>query len=375
MSFRHAVGTSIALSAITLIGAMPAQGQPKTEPPATPETGAASQALTIEATAARASRLANRRSALGTYYDKSRNQYVIVVPRRSSLTASEVSREIGARSRVEKRSITKSTVAAIQARIARKRFHARAANYNYASYLDLRTGKVVLETNAPAAVTASLSKLYPGLIKLRRTNVTDAFSRRADVPPFWGGSSIKSGGAVCTSAFVVQKSGLRSLLTAGHCFGFGANVLTTDGNLGVGTVNLRGPIPPFDMELIGGNSYGSFIFSGATNSSTARHVLGAGDPVVGFTGYCHSGQTTGENCGHRVDSVTAQVCTQTGCKSPVIRWSLGAVIQPGDSGSPFFLPSGSSAYIRGMNIATGGGAAYAEKWSRISSHLGVSIVT
>jgi hypothetical protein len=377
MSLRHAISTSIALSAITLtICAIPAQAaQPtKIEPAATAETGAASQALAVEAAGARASQLAEQHSGLGAYYDESTNEHVLVMSGRSGLTPNELS-AIGAPARVEQRSITNSTVAAIQARIASRSFHADAARYNYASYLDLQTGKVVLETNAPAAVTASLRAQYAGAIELRAENVTDAFSRRADSPPFWGGSSIKSGGATCTSGFVVQRSGVRYLTTAAHCFGLGANVLTSDGNRSVGTVRQRGPIPPFDMELIGGQSYGSFIFSGGTNSSTGKHVIGAGDPVVGFTGYCHSGQTTGENCGHRVDSVTAQVCTQTGCKSPVIRWSQGRLIQGGDSGSPFYLPSGSNAYIRGMNIAISGSSAYAEKWSRISSHLGVTIVT
>ena len=32
-------------------------------------------------------------------------------------------------------------------------------------------------------------------------------------------------------------------------------------------------------------------------------------------------------------------------------------------------------FIRGMNIAVGGSTSFAEKWSRISSNLGVSIVT
>ena len=48
---------------------------------------------------------------------------------------------------------------------------------------------------------------------------------------------------------------------------------------------------------------------------------------------CVSGQTSGEQCGETVQSVDAQVCTQTGCKSPVISYT-GPVSQPGDSGAP-----------------------------------------
>jgi hypothetical protein len=70
------------------------------------------------------------------------------------------------------------------------------------------------------------------------------------------------------------------------------------------------------------------------------------------------------------------VCTQTGCKSPVISYT-GPVSQPGDSGAPFYVYSGdgTNVFIRGMNIAVGGSTSFAEKWSRISSNLGVSIVT
>jgi hypothetical protein len=130
------------------------------------------------------------------------------------------------------------------------------------------------------------------------------------------------------------------------------------------------------MELIGGGSYGSSIFVGGTNSSTGKHVNGAGDPVVGFTQYCRSGQTSGEQCGQTVQSVNAQVCTQTGCKSPVISYT-GPVSQPGDSGAPFYVYSGdgTQVFIRGLNVASGGSTSFAEKWSRISSNLGVSIVT
>lgn len=382
MSFRQGVGTSIALSAITLtIGAMPAQAQiAKPEPTAVPEPTEAKRARAVEAGAARADRLADRTDALGTYYDASRREHVVVTSRRSRLTDREVGKRIGARSRVDKHAITKDTVEAIQRKIARKNFHPAAGNYNYASYLDLRTGNVVLQTNAPTAVTGALARQYPKTIEREAGVVTDAYSRRADTPAFWGGSSITNSGRLCSAGFIVQKGGVRFMLTAGHCFAVGANVLTTDGGLSVGSVTQRGPIPQspvgWDMELVGGSSYGTFIYSGGTNSSTARQVVGASDPVVGFTGYCHSGQTTGEHCGHRVDSVNAQVCTQTGCKSPVIAWSLGTMIQGGDSGSPFYLPSGTGASIRGMNIATfGDGTAYAEKWSRISQHLGVAIVT
>jgi hypothetical protein len=51
------------------------------------------------------------------------------------------------------------------------------------------------------------------------------------------------------------------------------------------------------------------------------------------------------------------------------------MIQGGDSGSPFYVKSGSSAWARGINIASGNGVGYAEKWSRIQGRFGVNITT
>jgi hypothetical protein len=106
----------------------------------------------------------------------------------------------------------------------------------------------------------------------------------------------------------------------------------------------------------------------------ASKVVGAGDPVPGFTGYCTSGQTSGEQCGITVQSTEAIVCTQTGCKWPVISYT-GGPSRPGDSGAPMYLPGGSSAFARGTVIAGDGVTSYAEKWSRMAAGFGISIVT
>lgn len=368
--------TTAALAAVTLLaGAGAAHAQDK------PAPAKGTNAVAPDAAATKASKVATAHNALGAYYDAARKEQVVVTSAGSKLTEATVDRAVGAKARVVRRNITKATVDTIQDRLSKRAWSPAAKNYNYASWLDLRTGKMVLKTNAPASVTATLTKDYPGLIDQQADTIRDNFSRRADTSPFWGGSSIKSGGGVCSSGFVVQKGGQRFLTTAGHCFAVGANVLTTDGNLSVGSVTQRGPFFPwpfqsFDMELIGGKSYGSSIFVGGTNSSTGRHVNGAGDPVVGFSQYCRSGQTSGEQCGQTVQSVNAQVCTQTGCKSPVISYT-GPVSQPGDSGAPFYVYSADAAhvFIRGMNVASGASTSFAEKWSRISSNLGVSIVT
>ena len=87
------------------------------------------------------------------------------------------------------------------------------------------------------------------------------------------------------------------------------------------------------MELLSGSSYAGRIFTGGVTSTTSIPVVSAGSASVGYNNYCHSGRTTGENCGHTAVSTNAQVCTQTGCKSPVIAFTGGVLSQGGDSGN------------------------------------------
>ena len=298
-----------------------------------------------------------------------------------------------ARPRVERRGMATATVASIQRSVARRR---SAAGYTYASWLDPATRKVVVKTDAPRSVTATLARRFPGAIDLRPGGPRDelspdppipaaprmiggsGLSPRADLAPFWGGGSIAGDGGICSAGFTVQDpAGARFMVTAGHCFPRGGAVRTTAGNGLVGSVVRRGSLPPFDMELIGGQSYGGSIFAGSGNDWSRKRVTGAADPVVGAGGYCRSGQTTGERCGQTIASVSAQVCTQTGCKSPVIVYSGGpaGAGAPGDSGAPLYLPDADGAGVRiaGMHIATAGTVSFAEKWSRIASHFGVTI--
>lgn len=255
----------------------------------------------------------------------------------------------------------------------------RGTKYSFGSYADPNTGKVVIETDAPSDVVSSLVGTYGTVVDVRKHEVTDLFSRRDDVPAFWGGAGITltAPNAQCSSGYTVQNSaGTRFQVTAGHCFSNGQTAVTELGGRVVGTISGNG-LPSQDMELISGQSYGAFIYLGGVDSSTGAHVLSAGDPVVGFADYCHSGRTTGENCGHTATSVTATVCTSSGCKSPVTAFTGGNLPQGGDSGAPFYVASVSAPdkHIRGHVIAGGGGTAYAELWSRVSTRFGVTIAT
>jgi hypothetical protein len=282
-----------------------------------------------------------------------------------------------------------SALAAIQARIAGY-VATHGTAYTFASYVDSATGRIVVDTDAPASLVSVLTDLSgaaaeqrqaAGQARVRRSTITDTFHRRDDIPPFWGGGGITSGGAVCSSGYAVQSSvGTRFMTTAGHCFANGATVLTESGANTYGTVsNRRLPTvtgEAMDMELIGGQSYAGRVFTGGVTSSTSAPVVAAGGAFVGFNNYCHSGRTTGENCGHTATSINAQVCTQTGCKSPVIAFTGGTMIQGGDSGAPFYAKDSSGGvWIRGNVIATDGTTGWAEPWTVVAPTLGVSIVT
>jgi hypothetical protein len=287
-------------------------------------------------------------------------------------------------------SSTTAALASVQSNIARY-VTTHGTKYSFASYVDPATGRIVLDTNAPAGVVASVKSLRTAplatqraaqQLRVERTTVSDTFNRRDDSPPFWGAAGLSASGFLCSSGAPVRNAaGTVFMTTAGHCFANGVSVLTESGARTYGTVSNR-HLPTVtgdakDMELMSGQSYAGRIYTGGVTSSTSSRIYGAGDPVVGFNNYCHSGRTTGEQCGHTATATNAQVCTATGCKSPVIAFTGGTMIAGGDSGGTFFVYSvdRSGIYVRGHVIASGGGTGYAEPWSVVSSTLGVSVVT
>lgn len=257
---------------------------------------------------------------------------------------------------------------------------ANGTRYGFATYVDVRSGKVVLKTDAPSAVTDTIAGSDRAVVVIHREKVRTVFSRKSDTPPFWGGAGIAIRGGICTAGYAVQDgSGTRFMVTAGHCGADGDAVTTENGGLPFGII-IRNGGPSRDMALIGGQSYAGRIYGDGVDSTVSYPVVGAGDPVVGFPDYCHSGRTTGENCGHTAVSVTGSVCTTFGCQSPVIVFTGGVQPQPGDSGDPFYVgsaaPTSPNKFIRGHVFAiSGSDTGYAELYSRVASFYGVSVVT
>jgi hypothetical protein len=283
---------------------------------------------------------------------------------------------------------TKASVAAlasVQSRIA-SYVAKNGTKYTFGSYADPATGNVVVNTNAPRSLVTSLTSLsgnkaFAGVkLSLKSGTISDNYSRKDDIPAFYGGGGITSGGGICSDGYAVQdSSGYRYMVTAGHCFANGAAVNTESNARSEGYVTGRqlaslgnGPV---DMELLYSQSYWGRIFTGGVDDAVNLPVVGAGDASVGYNAYCFSGRTSGESCGHTNVSNTAQVCTQTGCKSPVIAFTGGQLPQGGDSGSPFYAKTTTQTWIRGHILASGGGTGYAEPFTQTQARYGISIVT
>lgn len=281
---------------------------------------------------------------------------------------------------------SKAALATVEARV-RAYVAKNGTKYTFATYADPKTGSVVMQSDAPATVVASLTNLAStksaaGIgVSTQRITTTDAFNRRDDIPNYYGGGGLLASGFLCSTGYAVQNSvGTRFMITAGHCFANGTTVLTESGLHTEGVVANRrlaslgnGPI---DMELLTGQGYWGRVFTGGVTSSTSAPVVAAGAAFVGFTNYCHSGRTTGEQCGHTATSTTAQVCTTTGCKSPVIAYTGGVVQQGGDSGGAFYAKdSNGGIWIRGHVIAGNSTTGFVEPWTQVAATYGVSIVT
>jgi hypothetical protein len=294
----------------------------------------------------------------------------------------------GADSGVVRNPAAEAALATIQARIARY-VENQGTAYSFASHVDA-TGTIVLDTNAPASVVSSLTDLSGAppaqrqavsRMKLLRSTIVDTWHRRDDITPYWGGAGITNFSSICSTGYTVEDgAGTELMVTAGHCYATATVVSTESGNNQLGTVTLR-RLPtvsgdPRDVELIAGSIYDDNVYTGGVTSMTSADVVAAGTAFVNYTNYCHSGRTTGEACGHTSQSITAQVCTSSGCKSPVIQFVGGVMVQGGDSGGAFYAKdTGGGVWVRGHILATNGVTGWAEPYTSVASALGVTIVT
>jgi hypothetical protein len=282
--------------------------------------------------------------------------------------------------------VTRGALATVQARVS-EFVDKNGTKFTFGMYSDPRDGHVVLDTDAPADIVDPLINagddkyLASVKVEVRQEVTTDVFQRRDDISPFWGGAGLLASGAICSTGYPVQDAaGNRWMVTAGHCYANGTSVNTESNLHNVGTVTGRtlaslggGPI---DVEFLAGRSYAGRVYTGGVTSSTSRPIVAAGQAFVGFNTSCHSGRTTGEQCGHTATSTTAMVCTATGCKFPVIAYTGGVVQQGGDSGGAFYAKDANGgAWIRGHVIAGNSTTGFVEPFTQVISRFAVSVVT
>ncbi len=280
---------------------------------------------------------------------------------------------------------SRGALATVQARIS-DYVTRNGTKYTFGTYSDPATGNVVLDTDAPADMVNTLTsaegdKFLPTVkVEVRNEATTDIYQRRDDIAPFWGGAGLLASGAICSTGYPVKDaSGNRWMVTAGHCYANGTSVNTESNLHNVGVVTGRALASlgsgPIDVEFLAGQSYSGRVYKGGVTSSLSGPVVGAGTAYVGYNNYCHSGRTTGEQCGHTANSITAQVCTQTGCKFPVIAYTGGVVQQPGDSGGAFYAKdSNGGVWIRGHVIAGNSTTGYVEPYTQITARWAVTAV-
>ncbi len=295
--------------------------------------------------------------------------------------------EVKAEDRVRVDPAAEQALAEIQKRIAAW-VEKNGTRYSFGSWVDPQRGRsVVVESDAPRELVKELTdvdavregNVWTDMRPLAKP-VTDTWHRRDDIQSFWGGAGLSGGGSLCSAGYPVKSSsGYRYMVTAGHCFANGSLVRNESGSQTFGWVTGRALASlgsgPVDMELIYGRSYSGRVYTGGVTSTSSIPIKAAGRAYVGYTDYCHSGRTTGENCGHTAQSITGQVCTQSGCKSPVIVYTGGTLSTNGDSGGAFYAKDSRGAWIRGHVIAGSPTTAYAETYLKVAARYGVSIVT
>ena len=176
MRLPISIAVTAAIAAVTLVSGVSTAAAAKTRQADRPR-GREASAPDAEAAAA-AERIAKEGSALGSYWDPDRAELVVVVGPDSEIGEAEVEKLVAGPARLERLDIAKKTVDAIREQIAAREFSPEAEKFSYASHLDLETGKVVLQTDAPASVTDRLIKEHPG-----RDRASRGEARPGPVPP------------------------------------------------------------------------------------------------------------------------------------------------------------------------------------------------
>ena len=272
-------------------------------------------------------------------------------------------------------------------------WHPKADTTSYSLEIDSATEKILVSVDPAGldpSVLRALERVDPTVVEVQQGAVARTAGRLAD--PTTGGHRGGAGVGIakndyptCSTGFtVIKKSdGKRASVTAAHC---GDNGMPWwSGPYWYGKTAGMKDYPARDQARIEGSTYRSSIWTDGEDKVSNRRILnrqvvGARDPVIGST-VCASGKTSRSVCGITVERLDATICTAGDCTAGLIqgRKNGAVIVREGDSGAPVYQPrvGTARATIAGMVIASsnGGKTIYAERWSTISSHLGVRIAT
>jgi streptogrisin D len=261
-------------------------------------------------------------------------------------------------------------------------WHPSAATVSFAASVEASTETVdvtVDPAHASPEVLAAIRGVAPGLVDVRVGSVART-SRTADQEYHKGGARITRGNALCTSGFVVRRSdGVVGATTASHCGPAGGDYWYS-GPYAYGRATTRTDYPRYDVMLLINGRYAPYIYTdGPGDSVDVRTIQGAANPAIGQL-LCISGQTTRAHCSNRVENLGGSICDADGCTTGLIQMirADGWTVQPGDSGGPVYTISSTAAghaVARGSVVGVRDGRSFAEAWSSISGHLGVTIAT
>ncbi|MEA2623475.1 MAG: hypothetical protein QOH61_2385 [Chloroflexota bacterium] len=224
--------------------------------------------------------------------------------------------------------------------------------FSYA-FFDTGSGQLEIQTDAPAAAFESVASRYRGRIEIKQATIGLTSGRLADTSPFYGGASLNDGTSLCTSAYVAKTATTRYLVTGGHCFPLNAQIRANrfagQGQI-VGTVTKR-DYPAYESELISGGSYLARIYNGANGDDTTNvPIVGQKIDVNGTSGYCRTGQSSGNSCNWTLVNTNATFCAHGNCTDFVNAFNGGVQPVGGDSGGPIYYPHNGGALMAGTII-------------------------
>ncbi len=272
---------------------------------------------------------------------------------------------------------------AAQAEVMNRRWDPEAANASFGLYLEPMDSRLHVDfDHRDWRAAFSLQRRLGDLVRISfGAPQRQAGARGDDVSPHYGGAGLHTTAdnmiKTCTAGFsVILPGGGRGSVTADHCVQDGVNFGNADDDP-FGVAQEVSGYPNYDMARIlpeDGHTFTNRIWVDPCCPST-RTVTAAAEPVVNEF-VCISGFKTKAKCGIKVVTLNASLCAADGCTTAVMRGEkLGSTLSAtGDSGAPIYTqPTSTTAHIRAMHIGGDPGRIYAERWTAITLHLGVTI--